>query len=140
MFQVTFLPVHGISVVHPAETVISGDLLFETDLLFAWGELNDPKVVKKWLGRSVPFCWGVINDYALEINTRKDPPDLSLRAQSGRSVQGAVLIGLTESEFEILDWIQQVPIHRHRGKVTCRIGNLERVVHIYLQQGALLAD
>ena len=140
MFQVSYFLPHKVSIFHPPELNVSMDILFDNELLFAWGMLADPHYVKSQIGRYVPFAWAVVEDYVSTVNGGMNGWEFSLIPEKGGHLQGAVLIGLTESEYEKLDSIEQVPIHRRRDKIRCRIGNIERIVYMYLKQGALLED
>ncbi len=138
MFQTSFFPSQGINIYHPPEVSVTPDLLFETELLFVWNELMDPHLVKKQLGRYVPFVHGVVHDHQREIGAKWEELEYSLREQKGHIVSGIILIGLLANEFEILDKYVRTPIHHRRDKVKCHIGSLERTAHLYIQRGALL--
>lgn len=140
MFQITFLPSHGVNVVHPPEHRVTPDMLFEQELLFVWDNLLDPHVVKEQLGRYVPFAPAMIDGHSRSISNGWKELDYKLAGAPDQCVQGAVLIGISEEDFEKLDNHQRVPMHRTRDKVTCTIGGLRRTVHIYIQQGALLQE
>lgn len=140
MFQVRYFSANLVTIIHPPDREVAVDDLFETDLLFAWGDLADPHVVKEQLGRYVPFTWGFVRGYEWSTVNRLDRMETSLLAQPEGIVQGVILIGLTEQEYAVLDRFEQVPIHRHRDKITCLIGTIERIVNVYLEQGALLSD
>lgn len=113
-------------------------MLFEMEMLFIWDGLLDPHNVKKLLGRNVPFAAAMMEDHKTEITNNWEKWKFSIKQQHGDFVSGIVLIGLTENEFEILDNFYQTPIHHRKDKIKCKIGNLERILNVYLQQGALL--
>jgi Gamma-glutamyl cyclotransferase, AIG2-like len=138
MFQVSYFPPHGVTVVHPPEAAITPDSLFESDLVFVWGDLSDPHQVRERLGRHVPFAPATVSGYELRIGPNNGGWTSEVVPDEEKSVQGVVLVGLTEQEIEILDRQMQVPIRMLKHKIMCKIGNLERIVHIHLHQGALL--
>ena len=140
MFQTSFFPQHRLSIIHPPEMTVSVDLLFETELLFAWGDMMDPYYVKKILERFVPYAPAVITGYSCKAAPEWRDNRFSLQPEQGGVVLGFSLIGITNEDFEILDRIEQVPVHHQREKVLCRMGSLERIVYIYIRQGALLAE
>lgn len=119
---------------------VSIDMLFEGEILFVWDGLQNPHLAKEILGRNVPFAFASIKNHNRQTNAEWKERKFSLIPAKGHSLQGVVLIGVSKEDFETLDQYQQTPIHRRRGKIECRIGDLERVVHIYYQQGALLAE
>lgn len=140
MFQVTFFAQHGLNLVHPPEMQVSIDMLFEKELLFVWDGLQDPHVVKEVLGRAVPFAFASIENHSRQINHEWKEKKFSLISSEDHTLSGLVLVGMSEEDFVILDQHHQTPIHRRRSKIKCSIGDLERVVHIYYQQGALLEE
>ena len=138
MFQVsTFMP-HFVTIVHPPECCVTMDMLFETELLFAWGPLADPHNLHEFLGRYVPFAPAYVEGFTRSVTSNYGEWHPVLREERDGIVQGVVLIGLSEPEIENLDQYERVPMHMQREKIPCMIGNLQRIVQIYLTRGSYL--
>jgi hypothetical protein len=137
---VTFFPSNRLNIFHPPEQKVSTDMLFEKELLFVWDSLLDPQQVKQALGRRLPFTPGMIEGYECSGKNLRSEWTYSLAPNPDAITTGVVLIGLDQKDFVVLDQFQQAPIFRVRTKVRCRIGNIERIVSVYVLQGALIED
>jgi len=138
MFQATTFYPHCVTIFHPPEIAVSMDMLFESELLFAWGQLIDPHTIKDQLGRYVPFAPAAIHGYSRRTLNEFNHWRFDLDTDKNRQVQGSLYIGITEEEFAYLDEIEKVPIHMLREKILCTVGNIERMGWVYLRQGALI--
>lgn len=140
MFQCrTFLP-HCVTLFHPPDQQVSMDMLFESELFFAWGELADPHALKKVIGKFFPFAYAVLEGYKRLVEPELDRWRFSISPEKGRIVTGILVAGLNDELFARLDQYNQAPIRTQRMKVTCKIGELDRVAHTFFSQGALLEE
>jgi len=140
MFRVRFFPAHCLTIFHPPEMIVENSDLFAAQLVFVWDRLVDPQVVEQLLGRPVPFAPALLPDHARTATRDGDDWNFEVREEVGEVVAGVALIGLTDEELDKLDDSEQVPIHRVRHKAKVRIGDLERVVDVYLRHGSYLEE
>ena len=140
MFQVRHLAASSVTIIHAPEKPVAGEDLFADRLVFVWDRLIDPAETEKLLGRPVPFAPAALPGF--ERNSRRDGDEweYELAEEEGAIVLGAVLLGITEEELEIIDDYESVPIHRTRHKAKVRIGDLERVADLHLRRGSYLDE
>ena len=140
MFRTRFFDSHCIAIHYPPETSISLSDLFEGRVVFVWDELMDPETVRDLLGRYVAMAPAFVTGRARRAEREGAKKRFRLVEEEGAITQGLVLIGLSEEELTRLDDHQRAPIHLARQKEKVRIGDLERVVEIYLSSGAYLGE
>lgn len=99
--------------------------------LFIYGSLIDPGHRAEIIGRPIEASPATLNHYE-----RGKLRYWYIRVRPGSAVEGAILTGLTVSEFATLDEYEEVPTlyTRERITVTLRDGS-ERECWVYLPTG-----
>jgi hypothetical protein len=139
MFRARFFPAQCVTIFYPPELPADAASLFNEHVVFVWDRLMDPEFAREVLGRYAPFAAA----YAPQLAriTERGGAEREYRLVEDREAvtPGAVLIGLTDDELARLDDHYRAPMHMTRHKLKVRIGDLERVVDVYLSQGSYLA-
>lgn len=105
-------------------------------ILFVYGTLLDAAHRAQAIGRSVDTAAATIRDYE-----RARQRHFYLRKRPGSETQGLLLLGLTDSEFAVLDRYEEVPVlyTRERVEVSAADGSPVRC-WAYLPTPHLLGD
>ncbi|MDP8222838.1 MAG: gamma-glutamylcyclotransferase family protein [Candidatus Lernaella stagnicola] len=140
MFVARFFDGRNVVVFHPPELIVSFDDLLEHQLLFVWDELMDPHQVFEQIGRYPPFAPATLPDHARVVEREGEARVYRLIDSEGQLANGFVLLGLSDSEMDVFDQFEQVPIHRVRHTCRVRIGDLERVAAVHSGVGSYLGD
>jgi hypothetical protein len=131
MFQASFFPSSGFLIIHPPDHPVKSDDVFEHELLFVWGELMNPHFVREIIGRFIPFAIAVLEDFTRKTEKIGDHYSFSLIPQTGSLMQGVILIGLTDEDFDALDRFERCPVHMIRKKVEIKVGDMPRIAQMY---------
>jgi len=138
MFRARFFPAHCVTIFYPPELPADPSSLFVEHVVFIWDELMDPEASRAVLGRYAPFAAAYAPHLARAGG--RGGPEREYRLVEDREAiaPGVVLIGLSDDELARLDDHYHAPMHMTRHKLKVRIGDLERVVDVYLSQGSYL--
>jgi hypothetical protein len=131
MFRVTWFEEYLLDVVHPQSRKVTREMLDDPKAVFVWGKLMSPHFIRKLLGRPLPFCPAEIRGYA-----RVPSGDFfALKKRKGATVQGVVLLGLTEKDTEGLNRFEQIPHVMERRRTMVTMGTLRRRTFFYIKKG-----
>ncbi len=137
MFRARFLPAQCVTIFYPPELPADSRSLFAEHVVFVWDQLMDPELTLKVLGRYVPFAPAYVPHLARHA-VRGREREYRVAEEKDAVLAGVVLIGLTDDELALLDDHYRAPMHMNRRKHRVRIGDLERVVFVYLKEGSYL--
>ena len=131
MFQVTWYEDILLHVVSPEGKRITRKILDDPRATFVWGKLISPHFIKKLLGHSLPYCHAQIQGYV-----RVPSGDFfALRKRQGGTVQGVVLLGLSDEDVAGLNRFEQIPHVMERRRIPVNMGTMKRTTFFYIKKG-----
>jgi len=131
MFRVTWFEDSLLHLVHPEEKRITRKVLEDPRATFVWGKLISPHFIKKLLGHSLPYCPAEIQGYV-----RVPSGDFfALKKKRGGTVQGVVLLGLSDDDVAGLNEFEQIPHVMVRRRIMVSLGTLKRRTFFYIKKG-----
>jgi hypothetical protein len=132
MFEVKWFEECLLDVVHPAGRKAARAILDDPNATFVWGKLMSPHFIEKLLGAPAAFCPAEIRGYE-RVKTKEF---YALRRKAGATVQGVVLLGLSDADVEKLNRFERIPRVMERRRIEAAMGTMKREVCFYIKHGA----